>query len=84
MYSELRLKRWLIQLCTPYYTGPTMSCTCNTTLGQVLIAWFNNSILGKSGQIANPLIAKGLPPYHIVVYDNSYVCKSINCKHGEN
>ena len=27
------------------------------TVGRVLIAWFNDCALGKSGQIANPIIA---------------------------
>ena len=27
------------------------------TVGRVLFAWFNDCVLGKSGQIANPIIA---------------------------
>ena len=35
------------------------------TVGRVLIAWFNDCILGKSGQIANPIIAMVDPvPYY--------------------
>ena len=29
---------------------------CNT-IGRFLIVWFNDCVLGKSGQIANPIIA---------------------------
>ena len=29
----------------------------NNTIGRFLIAWFNECVLGKSGQIANPIIA---------------------------
>ena len=43
-----------------------------------LIAWFNNGILGKSGQIVNAIIAK-INLYCIVVYTHVYVCESINC-----
>ena len=35
------------------------------TVGRVLIVWFNDGILGKSGQIANPIIAMADPvPYY--------------------
>ena len=40
--------------------------------------WFNDCILGKSGQIANP---RWLTPYHIIVYAHVYICESINCEH---
>ena len=32
-------------------------CGASYTVGRVLIAWFNDYVLGKSGQIANPIIA---------------------------
>ena len=48
------------------------------TIGRVLIAWFNDYVLGRSGQIANPIIAT---PYRIIVYVHVYVCESINYEH---
>ena len=37
------------------------------TVGRVLNAWFNNCVVGKSGQSANPLIAKVDPvPYNSI------------------
>ena len=40
-----------------------------TIIGRVLIAWFNDCILGKSGQIANPRIAMVNPvPYMYMYY----------------
>ena len=37
------------------------------TVGRVLIAWFNDCVLGKSGQIANPIIAMVDPvPYYSI------------------
>ena len=48
------------------------------TLGWFLIEWFDDCVLGKSGQIVNPIIAN-VAPYRIIVYANVYVCKSINC-----
>ena len=46
------------------------------TVGRVLIAWFNDCVLGKSGQIANPIIVMVDPVPYIIVY----VCESINCE----
>ena len=46
-------------------------------VGRVLIAWFNDCILGKSGQIVNPIIVTVNP----VLYYSIHVCKSINCEH---
>ena len=46
----------------------------------VLITWFNDCILGKSGQIANQRSI----PYHIIVYTHIYVCASIDCKCRKN
>ena len=53
------------------------------TVGQFLIAWFNDCVLGKLGRIANPVIST---PYCIIVhaYVYIYVCKSINCESREN
>ena len=34
------------------------------TVGRSLIAWFNSCILGKSGQIVNPIIVKVNPVPH--------------------
>ena len=49
----------------------------NNTIGRFLIAWFNECVLGKSGQIANPIIAMVDP----VLYAYVYACESINyCK----
>ena len=39
-------------------------------IGQFLIVWFNNCVLGKSDQIAN------VDPYRIIVYVHIYACKS--------
>ena len=37
------------------------------TIGRVLIAWFNDCVLGKSGQTANPTIAMIDPvPYYSI------------------
>ena len=53
------------------------ACTC--TVGTVLIAWFHDCVLGKSGQIANPIMAMVDPvPYYCICAH--YVCKSINCE----
>ena len=48
------------------------------TVGQdgFLIAWFNNCVLGKSSQPANPIFT----PYCITVYAHIYVYNSISCK----
>ena len=64
------------------------SCACylhyqEYTVEQVLIAWFNDCILDKPGQIVNPSIAI-VDPYHNIVYAHTYVCESINCKHRKN
>ena len=50
------------------------------TIGRILIVWFNDCIVGKSGQITNPIITMATP-YHIIVYMHVYVCESINCEH---
>ena len=47
------------------------------TVGRVLIAQFNNCVLVKSSQIANPINAID-DPYRTVVYVHIYVCESIN------
>ena len=46
------------------------------SVGRVLIVWFNDCILGKSGQIANPIIATSTL-YCIIVYAHVYVCECI-------
>ena len=39
----------------------------HATIGRVLIAWFNDCILGKLGQITNPIIAMVDPvPYYSI------------------
>ena len=38
--------------------------------------WFNDCILDKSGQIANPIIVK-FDLYHIVVYAHAYILRSL-------
>ena len=43
-----------------------------STVGWVLIAWFNDCILDKSNQIMNPIIAKVNPVVYFV-----HVCESI-------
>ena len=45
------------------------------TVGRFLIAWFNDCVLGKSGQIANPIIVM---VDRVIVYAHIYVCESIN------
>ena len=41
----------------------------HTTVGQVSIAWFNDCILGKKGQIANPIIANVDPVlYYSIIW----------------
>ena len=52
-----------------------------TTVGWFLIAWFNNCVLGKSGQIMNPT---GCIIVHVHVYTNVYVCEAINCECRKN
>ena len=43
----------------------TCSIVHNTAVGRFLIAWFNDCVLGKSGQIATPIITKIEPvPYN--------------------
>ena len=42
-------------------------------IGRVLIAWFNDHVLGKSGQIANPIFAKVDPVQYCRIYANVYV-----------
>ena len=49
------------------------------TVGRVLIARFNDCILGQSGQIANPIIAM-VDPIPYILYAHIYVCESINCE----
>ena len=45
------------------------------TVGQFLITWFNDCVLGKSGQIANPIVAKVNPvPYYSI---RAYLCLRI-------
>ena len=59
-------------------------CVCETKVtfvGRVLIGWFNDRIQGRSGQIANPIIAMVDPVlYYSIVYAHVYVCESINCE----
>ena len=45
-----------------------------TTVGWVLIAWFNDCVLGKSGQIT----IMNIDPVRIIVHEHVYVCDSIN------
>ena len=44
------------------------------TIGRVVIAWFNDRILGKSGQISNPIIAMVDPlPYYMRTFMFAYL-----------
>lgn len=51
-------------------------------VGGIFIAWFNGYSLGKSGQIACPIIVN-VEPIHIVVCVHVYVGKSIKCERRE-
>ena len=55
--------------------------SASSTIGRVLIAWFNDCVLRKSGQIANPIIAMVDPVPYYNIHTHVYVCESINCKH---
>ena len=47
--------------------GYTTNSVGYNTVGQFLIAWFNDCVLGKSGQIVNPIICEGQPlPYYSI------------------
>ena len=50
------------------------------TIGHFFIVWFNDCVLGKSGQIENPIIVNVDP----LLYYSIYIYESINCKHREN
>ena len=50
------------------------------TIGRVLIAWFNDCILGKSGQIANLIIAMVDPVPYYSIRAHVYVCEFITCE----
>ena len=53
--------------CT-YYVHVYVHVRVPYNIGRVLIAWFNDYVLGKSGQIMNPIIVKVDPqPYYRIV-----------------
>ena len=61
--------------CTWYWVSVWVAQAQADMIGQFLIAWFNDCIFGKSGQIANPIIAKDDPiPYHSI-HAHIYVCE---------
>ena len=43
--------------CQAKTMKPNKPSARTNTVGRVLTAWFNDCVLGKSGQIANPIIA---------------------------
>ena len=65
-------------MCIHWATVFILIIIMQDTVGRVSITWFNDCILGKLGQIANP---QWSTLYHIIVYAHVYVCKSINCEH---
>ena len=55
----------------------------NITVERVLIAWFNDcvlGVLGKSSQIAIPIITMVKPVPYYSMRTHIYVCESINCE----
>ena len=42
-----------------------------STVGRILIAWFNDCVLGKSGQIVTPMIAMVDPVVYVHVYEST-------------
>ena len=54
-------------LITADYTDHLAEVSKSIPVGRFLIAWFNDCVLGKSGQIANPIIAMVDPvPYYSI------------------
>ena len=47
--------------------------------------WFNDCVVGKSGQSANPIIAMVVPYNNnsIIIYAHVYVYESINWKNSQ-
>ena len=53
--NDLNNKQWTIYSSR---TASDMIPVTTHTVGRVLIAWFNDCVLGKSGQIVNPIIVR--------------------------
>ena len=53
------------------------------TVGRVLIAWFNDCVVGRSGQIANSIIAMVDPVRYYSIHTHVNVCESINLRMQE-
>ena len=58
----------LLREYTDGHSSSNVAINC-TTVGLFLIAWFNDWVLGKSGQIANPVIAN-VDPHLLHVCDH--------------
>ena len=57
----------------------------HSTVGRVLIAWFNDCVLGRSGQIANPIIAMiDLVPYtRMFMFANLLIANTGNPRNSQ-